>query len=243
MTEKTLLDQAKFLLRKAHEAEITFLNSLSEAERSAQGSYTRWSPKDTIGHITYWRRRTVETLAYLARGQAPLAYPPYDEINREVFKENQSKPLAALIKESEAALGALMEVLDRFSSEDLTDVQRFSWPPGKPLLSYLLGNGYLHVLNHLAGEYVKLGYRAAAVRLQEAAVVDVTHVDPSPASRSLALYDLACLLAGGGEIDQALSALKEAVGENTELAEWAAQDADLAPLHVLPAFKELVNQP
>ena len=243
MNEKTLIDQVKFLLRKAHEAEITFLNRLSEAERSAQGSYTHWSPKDTIGHITYWRRRTVETLAYLARGQAPLAYPPYEETNREVFKENHPKPLAALMKESDAALSALIEVMDRFLPEDLTDAQRFSSRAGKPLLSYILENGYLHVVNHLAGEYVKLGDRPMAVRLQEAAIGDVTPVDPSPASRGLALYDLACLHAGGGEIDKALSALKEAFEIYPELVEWAAQDADLAGLHVHPAFQELVKKP
>jgi tetratricopeptide (TPR) repeat protein len=241
MPEINLIDRFTRLLRKAHNLEIAFLNTLSEAERSAQGTYENWAPKDLIAHTTYWRRRTIENLAYLARNQQPAEYPEYEQVNRETFNQYRDKNLPSLIKESGTTLTTLLEVLNRFSEDDLTAPDRFPWRNGQPLLSYILNNGYIHVIAHLAAAYIKLGDRPAAERLQESAVEDVTALDPNPASRGLALYDLACLYAGSQGKEKALSLLAEAFKLRPSLIAWSQQDPDLASLHNDPVFQELIQ--
>jgi len=239
MSETSLTTRISKLMRKAHNLEIAFLDNLSEAERSAKGTYENWAPKDRVAHTTLWRRRAIENLAYLARDQQPPEYPPYEALNQETFFENQHKNLPTLLKESEAALTVLIELLNRFSEDDLTNSQRFPWREGQPLLSYILENGYIHVITHLAEAYTHLGDRVAAIRLQEKAVEDVTQLDAHPASRGLTLYDLACLYAGSPDPEKAIPLLAEAFQLRPSLFGWARQDRALSALHSHPAYQAL----
>jgi tetratricopeptide (TPR) repeat protein len=59
------------------------------------------------------------------------------------------------------------------------------------------------------------------------------------ASRALLLYDMACLLTGGGEYDRALDLLEEALQLDPHLVEWCRQDPDLNELRGVPRFQKL----
>lgn len=229
------------LIYRAQEAELDFLGNLSEGERVAQGTYDNWAPKDLIAHTNYWRRRAVEALAYLSRGQNPPAYPEYEQVNRETFEENRDLPLEFQLRESKTTVRALIDALDRFDDEELTDPQRYPWRKGQPLIAYVISNAYMHPITHLCQNYLKLGDQASAFRLQEAAIKDISEVDANPASRSLAVYDLACFFAQTGNIDKAVENLAEVLPQSPELAAWSRQDPDLVVLQNDPRYLALVK--
>ncbi|GAP09776.1 uncharacterized conserved protein [Bellilinea caldifistulae] len=238
---KDLVQKIVTLLQRAYQAEMDLIESLSEGERSAEGTFENWSPKDSLAHTTYWRQRMVETLAYAFRNQAPPSYPPYDQVNREVYFDKQHIPLAALLREAQSTMNAVKEALNRFEDEDLTDPHRFEWRKGTPLLSYILGNGYIHVIQHLVHTYRKLNDLPRASSLQEEALQWVSSLAELGASRALLLYDLACLLTGGGEFDRALDLLEEALQLDPHLVEWCRQDPDLNDLRGVPRFQKLTS--
>ncbi len=229
------------LIYRAQEAEMDFLGNLSEGERAAQGTYENWAPKDLIAHTNYWRRRAVESLAYASREQNPPTYPDYEQLNSETFEENRGLPLEMQLREAKTVIKALIDALHRFDDEDLTDPQRYPWRKGQPLIAYVISNAYMHPITHLCQNYLKLGDQASAFRLQEAAIKDISEVDSNPASRSLAIYDLACFFAQTGNIDKAVEHLAEVLPHSPELAAWSRQDPDLAPLQKDPRYLDLVK--
>ncbi len=234
-----LIEQLSSLLRKAYQAELNLIHHLSEGERSAEGSFEKWAPKDALAHTTYWRRRAVETLAYAARNQPPPEYPHYDQANREVFFEKQSTPLQGLLREAESTLTALLDALKRFEERDLSDPNRYPWRNGIPLMSYLLGNAYIHVIHHLTQTYLALGDSLAAARLQQEAAQSLMQLDPGEEARGVLQYDIACLLAGSNDPQKAFDHLAEAFRLRPDLIAWAKQDPDLDPLRAFARFDEL----
>ncbi len=241
MVPDTLVTRLIGLIHRAQEALEDYLGSLSAGERAAQGTYEDWAPKDMIAHINYWRRRTVETLAYHSRGQQPPEYPDYEQVNRETFEENRRLPLEYHLRESRAVVKALDQVLSRFEDEDLTRPGRYPWRKGQPLISYVVSNAYLHPISHLCLRYLKIGDQAAAFQLQETALREVCELDDNPDLRNLALYDYACFLAQIGEIDQAIARLGEILPGSPGLAEWSQKDPDLANLHSDPRYLALIK--
>lgn len=230
------------LIYRAQEAVEDYLGSLSHGERTAQGTYEDWAPKDVVAHINYWRRRAVETLAYHSREQQPPEYPDYEQVNRETFEENRHLPLEHHLRESRAVVRALDEVLRRFEDEDLTGPERYPWREGHPLISYVISNAFIHPISHLCLRYLKIGDQAAAFQLQEAALGEISAVDDSQDVRNLALYDYACLLAQIGNIDLAIARLSEILPGSPGLAEWAQKDPDLVNLHGDPRFQALIGK-
>ncbi len=242
MVPDTVVTRLIRLIHRAQEAVEDYVGSLSEGERSAQGTYEEWAPKDVIAHINYWRRRTVETLAYHSRELPPPQYPDYEQTNREIFEENCRLPLEHQMRESRAVVKALDEALSRFEDEDLTDPDRYPWREGQPLISYVVSNAYIHPISHLCLRYLKIGDQATVSQLQETALREVIEVDDSPLLRSLALYDHACLLAQSGSVDQAIALLSEILPGSPDLAEWSRKDPDLASLHNDPRYLALLDR-
>jgi hypothetical protein len=54
-------------------------------------------------------------------------------------------------------------------------------------------------------------------------------------------YNLACVEAQAGNHDAAIAQLRRAMQQRPEVAEWAREDEDLAPLRENPEFRELVD--
>ncbi|MEW6651393.1 MAG: hypothetical protein AB1453_14560, partial [Chloroflexota bacterium] len=142
-------------------------------------------------------------------------------------------------REAESTLAALLDALKRFEDKDLIHPNRFPWRNGIPLMSYLLGNGYIHVIHHLRQTYQALGDSPRADRLQEQAAQDLIHLDHSEEARGVLYYDIACLLAGGSDPQKAFDYLAEAFRLKPELITWAKQDPDLDALRAFPRYDEL----
>lgn len=228
------------VLQKPHRTMMNFMNSLSEAERSAAGTWENWAPKDQLSHITYWNRRAVECLAYVSRGQTPPKYPHYEECNRLNFDETKDKPVEMLLRETEAVQESLILVLKRFTEDDLRTTGKHPFNKEATLLEYVLHNFYSHVLTHVTDAYLKLGDTKTVDRAADQMVTDILSLDDSPRSRGTVLYNRACFYALTGNKPQALEFLKQGIEHRSDLKQWAKEDPDLISLRDEPQFIALL---
>src|SRR5512145_2069330 len=118
MPRKDFQTHLMSLIKKSHRLELEYMNSLSDGARNSGGTFDVWAPKDRISHNTYWRRRCVESLSYISRGQNPPDYPSYDECNRQNFEETREHSLHVMLREAEMVLSALPLALQRFKEDE-----------------------------------------------------------------------------------------------------------------------------
>lgn len=240
MAKNDFHSQLRDIIQKSQRVVMDYMNSLSEGERSASGTWETWAPKDQLSHITYWQRRGVEFLSYVSRGQNPPKYPPYEECNRLNFEETKDKPVEMLLREYKAVQESLGEVLKRFTEEDLRALGKHPFDKEATLLGYILHNHYSHNLTHVVDGYLKLGDTAAVDLLADQMVTDILSLDDSPRSRGTTIYNRACFYALAGSRNKALESLRESMVYRPDLKQWAKEDTDLVSLRDDPEFIALL---
>ena len=89
-------------------------------------------------------------------------------------------------------------------------------------------------LNNLGVIYMKKKvYKWAIIRLNDAIRIKYDYPD--------AHYNLACIYAQNNNVSRSISYLKNAVGFNPQVRQWALKDKDLSVLADLPEFKKLLE--
>src|ERR1044071_6203121 len=94
------------LFGRAQSDQRELLAALSDDERAAIGTAERWSIKDTILHIAFWKNTQVERLAAAARGETPVELEHYEQVNARVFEEWRELSWQAVVDESERVFEA-----------------------------------------------------------------------------------------------------------------------------------------
>jgi tetratricopeptide (TPR) repeat protein len=227
------------LFGRAQSDQRELLAALSDDERAVIGTAERWSIKDTVLHIAFWKNCQVERLAAAARGAAPVELEHYEQVNARVFEEWRERPWQAVIDESERVYAALVAQVRAFDPLALVDPNRYEWQNGRALLSSVVGNGFWHPESHIAQCYVDRGDLPRAMRMQEELTEQLGQYGDQLVPRGEALYNLACFYAVNGQADQALALLPEALRLQPEVVEWSKEDPDLVSLHGLPAYQAL----
>jgi tetratricopeptide (TPR) repeat protein len=227
------------LLGRAQSDQRELLAALSDDERGAIGAADRWSVKDVVLHIAFWKKRQLERLAAAARGETPVELEHYEQVNARVFEEWRERPWQAVIDESECIFEALVVQVREFDPLALADPNRYAWQSGRSLLSSLVGNGFWHPESHIAQCYIDRGDLPRATRMQEELTEQLGQYGDQLAPRGEALYNLACFYAVSGQADQALALLPEALRLQPDVVEWSKEDPDLVSLHGLPAYQAL----
>ena len=234
------------LLHQAYAEEHKFVAGLSDAERAETGTRERWSAKDLLAHISYWRDRLRHNLALKAHGrnvpeaeQPPLDLAETDEVNAQVFDMNHERTFDEVQGDAERIFRELVAQLDAFSDMELTDPNPSGWFANRSLASTISGSSFEHVLTHISYWHLERGDRVRARELQERAVDAIQKFDPSPNSRAAAIYNLACFHALMGESDRAVELLREALPMRPDLVDWSKQDPDLVSLRELPEYQAL----
>ena len=227
------------LFGRAQADQRELLAALSDHERAAIGTADRWSVKDVVLHIAFWKNRQAERLAAAARGEAPVEPEHYEQVNARVFEEWRERPWQTVIDESERVFDALVAQVRAFDPDALADPPRYEWQNGRSLLSSLVGNGFWHPESHIAQCYIDRGDLPRATRMQEDLTEQLVQYGDQLAPRAEALYNLACFYALSGQADRALALLPEALRLQPDLVAWSKEDTDLISLHDLPAYHAL----
>lgn len=228
------------LIEQAYRETKRLFDTLSEAERSAQGRVDHWAAKDMLAHLLVSQADLLDMLAAPDRPRPPQR--DINEINAENFERYRYTPWMDTMAEWEAGHARLMERLGAMSEEELAAPFQFPWQPQpQPLWRGLVGGGHTHPIIHLAQFYMERGDAEYAIHIQEQSAQGLVALEDSPAQQGIVVYNLACFYALDGNKAQALARLEHAFKLNPNLVSWSKQDSDLASLHADAAYLALVE--
>jgi tetratricopeptide (TPR) repeat protein len=229
------------IVQLARDHEVALIDSLNEEERAATGTLKRWSFKDQVAHIAWWKQRNSQTFAAAASGQMPPEPIEYLEANDQAFEEYRDKSWDEVLAFSQSAHEAFVRTAKALSNEDLTDPERFPWQEGRPLWRNIVGTGFIHPTHHLASMYTALGQGELAAKIQEDGGTRLLELDDSDDWRGLTLYNLACAYALSGKKDKAVANLAESLQLRPDLMEWSKEDPDFSSIRDEPGYLALYS--
>jgi len=231
------------LIQHAYQEEQTFVDKLSEQERSAQGESDQWAPKDVINHLAGWKLRLADNLEAAANGGTPVRYDNYLEINDQEFEDFRDRPWSEIWDRAGEAQQALLAQIEARDEETLRGTDTLPWQGELPLWRYFVGTGYVHSLAmHLAPLYIARGDAVYSTKLAEEAVPQLLALDDAADWHGVVHYNLACQYAQTDEKEKAIQQLRQAFELNSNLIEGSKQDSDLASIHQDPAYLALCAQ-
>jgi len=216
-----------------------WIEQLSAEERMEAGDPKHWTAKDQVAHLCAWRETSVEHLQMLRGGEKPPDFEEFDPINAQFYEAHHRMTWEKILEKEERLARAFVGELQAFSEEQLTDPERNPWRNGRPVWNYAMIEVYMHPEQHRGFYYAERGDLEQANQIQEELSRTLYAFSDEPRYQAVARYNLACHYATTGQMDKALSPLKEAFALNPALAEWSKQDTDLAALQDMPDFQAL----
>lgn len=238
----SILDKVGEALAFGRQEELRLIGRIPPEVRSAAGSVDCWSVRDNLIHLAVWKLNFVQAME-------TASFPPEepgpeltDAVNRTIYESTYGFSW----EEAEAFLGhahrRTMLALQRFSAEELEDVQLFPWLNGRPLWRDLLGSAVMHPVFHYALIFQQLGLAQEALRMQERMLLYLDAVSPQRAWLGTGRYNLACAYALQGERERALEWLAEGLRLRPDLADYSKTDPDLASLREDPRYLALLTR-
>lgn len=223
------------LMREAKNELDTLVSGLTAADRNALGTPDHWATKDMIAHLGVWQNRLVDEMDRLEGGDPLPDWGDLDATNLEIFEQNWHRSwdevLADTNRFSEIAIQRTAALSD--------DVLNTQVSAGRTFARAILGNSFMHWIDHLMNWYLEHGDTANAERLIQLEVRELEAFDPSRAARGVAKYNLACFYAKTHQLEEAVQMLKEALKLRPDLEEWSREDSDLVNLRCLPDYEAL----
>lgn len=189
-----------------------------------------WAALPVIAHNTEFRRQQVIRLRAIRTGTAPPEFADVDHESAALYAALSALPTDTVTAENWASAGELLAELRAARDDDLLDPARNPWLRGRQLWLQIIVRGFWHPAGHLGDYYIRHGRGGEAVALARHAVATGDYLDAPAQARGMARYNLACALAGAGELDAAATVVAAAIALNTGLRANAARDPDLAAL-------------
>lgn len=126
------------------------LAGASEAQMTHPGVQDEWSVKDMVAHLTFWEQGMVDNLKRALRSEE-FQFPSgeLDDINAQVFAENQHRSLDDILADSRQVSQELLEQLQAFSDEDLLEPVRLDGDESMPLWQYIAMESSEHYQEHM----------------------------------------------------------------------------------------------
>src|SRR5581483_339552 len=209
MSTTAMKPQILALLHFARQQELAMVETLSEAERSAQGTPEKWAAKDYLANILRWKQLQAQKLATAHRGEIP---PPVwrdreliHQIESEAFSRFRQRSFQEVLAEAEQVFEALIAQVESMSEDELSDPHHYPWQEGdEPLRGETMGNGLWHPCNQLSAFYLQSGRRERALQLQEALLTAARQASLPAENLGVVLYNQACFYASNGWPEKAL---------------------------------------
>ena len=207
-------------------------------DEPAHGDGT-WNAKDHLAHLSWWRHRSAQTLdAMRADGEIP---PPVDDDdnvqNAIIYAAIKDRPAAAVKADARESWAALRNAVAASSEEDLAKHH----PRQKESQAWEAVPGAVgHSGTHVWSWYLDIGDEERAIEgaLWSAEIEERFFSTPEKLATSR--YNLACVYARLGRVEEALPLLRESFAARPSAKAWARKDSDLDRIREVPEVKELL---
>lgn len=234
MAEMHIKEQLIAFMSLVNEEVSSFVNDLSEAEKSETGSREKWAAKDVFSHLVFWGNHFNNQLTDARRGEkAPTAGDYTDEINDGVLYRHLEQPFSEALSAYAESFQQSKHIVADTTPDDLSSKGLYDYLNGRSILDMALGTFGWHVVFHISDHYLRKGQLEKAIALQEKYTEELRSF---PDWEANAIYNLACFYAQIGEVKKVIANLKPAFLKRPDLIEWAKNDPDLDPLREDPAF-------
>lgn len=219
-------------LERERKAEQDFVELTLRNERAPRG----WPAALIMFHVGMWRERLRNALADLAAGRDP-ARPPrdIDEFNASELADGIGTPIADAAGRADHLHGELIELYRAIGE------RRLEWYTARNTTEAILRNSYMHPRNHMYAYLRENGEDAHAFDLFEQAFTEMREASAPALILQSSQYNLACVRAAQGRIDDAIELLKEVLAARPDLKAAAPGEADFATLREDARFQELVR--
>jgi hypothetical protein len=206
---------------REREAELDVL--VVDAPANPDGS---WNAKDHLAHLSWWRRRSAQTLDGVRTG-ADLPPPVSDDddvTNAAIYAEVKDLSAADIRADARESWAALRKAVAESSEEDL--VKQHPRFPESQVWETVPG-AVGHAGTHVWSWYLDIGDEKRAMEVATWATEVEGRFFTTPEKLADSRYNLACVFARMGRADEALPLLRESFAAKPELADWARKDRDL----------------
>lgn len=231
MTQQPFKPLLLDLLRWAQINQNAFFQQLPASELINGGTPERWSAKDHVAHMTFWRQRLVLRLQAIIRNEPQPEAQDFEHINPIIFEEQRHLPWSVILSESDQVYADLLALTAQLTEEDLTAEGRFDWiEDGMPLYTSFMGNCYEHTQTHLTQYLLDHQEDTHALEIYEVWANKVIEAKVPETLKGHILYNLACVYARLNHLEKAEATLEQAYMRYPKLKEFALTDPDLVAL-------------
>lgn len=226
------------LLQKGYKAELEFIAALSDQDRDEDGTYERWTAKDSIAHNAYWRMSHADDVLEVLAGKSP-PHVDDDQVNEGVYSQYKDQTWEEIDALAKTCLDRMAAALEGMSEDDLQSDHFYPWEQGGPLWREIVGNLYTHPIIHISEWHIKRGDPARAAGLYQEMTAQLVNLDDSPDWQGTIRYNNACSFSLLGDKETAINELRHALKLRPGLIEWSQQDPDFEPIRGEPGYKAL----
>jgi tetratricopeptide (TPR) repeat protein len=222
---------------RAKELEV-LVPHVDDAEPSQPG---KWTVKDTVAHLTWWREYGVTEIEAAMAGTRPRELAGDDDTqNATVYAEMHGLPAKDVLHRAADSWAQLAARIEACSEEQLLGPRTAQ--PEQQLWMAVRGNGFAHLAEHLGYFYMEAGDEKGAERTIMWAR-DLANTVPLETEHGNGEYNLACFYARRGQAARALPHLERSFSLNPSLREWVGKDADIDPIRSDPEVMRLLAPP
>jgi tetratricopeptide (TPR) repeat protein len=186
-------------------------------------------------HLGMWRERMRDSLLNVSEGRPHTPPGNSDEINDAELPNGIGTPLADAAARSDHLLAEIIGLYEKLGDRP------FQWHRWTTTTDAVLGNSYTHPRLHIYQYMRENGDAERALQLLEDTAGEMREASSNPTVHATAAYNLACVRAQQGKLDDALEQLRAALEVRSDMKPNARQDSDLALLRDDPRFQELVK--
>ncbi len=132
----------------------SLLGHLSNRQMLHTAVQGEWTIKDIFAHITAWEQRLLTWLQATKRNETPIRPEPgatwddIDRINECSYQASRNRQLNDVLRDARHSYQQVLEMVQSFSEEDLTQPGRYTWTEDAPLWLSIKSNTYEHYHEH-----------------------------------------------------------------------------------------------
>ncbi len=218
------------LIDWVYQEEEILIDKLTDEERAETGTIKKWSAKDIIAHIAFWKLLRAQSIDDVLKGETLRELGDYNKINEEVFKKYSNRSWKDVIDLSNEACNYLKKTADSATEEDLKSKKSFPLLGDKEIWKIIIIYCCLHPMDHFDKYYINRNQTYYAINIWKEAVDLLERLPASSGIIGNARYNLSKYYALSGQKFIAVRTLNQAIQLNHNLIKRSTEDPDLSSI-------------